>query len=470
MPYTVTDKIWESHEIAKEDEFSLIYIDRHLTHEVTSPVAFSDMRQKGYRVRRPDLSLAVMDHNVPTDSKENPTLDDLSKKQMDALWDNSRTFNVPLLDFFSPYQGIIHVIGPELGFSLPGLTIAAGDSHTSTHGALGSVAFGIGTSEVEHVFVTQTLWIKKPKQFRIKINGKMRKGVSAKDLALYIIGKIGTGGAIGHLIEYSGETISDLEVEGRMTLCNMSIEAGARSAIVEPDEKVFSFVKDAPLAPKGRDWEEAVEYWRGLKSDPKAKYDKELEIDASSVKPMVTWGTNPSMVAPVDGLVPDPSELKDQSLKAEYERALKYMDLKPGQKITDIKVDYVFIGSCTNARLSDLIEAAKVLKGKKVSNGVRALAVPGSEWVKRRAERMGIHRIFMDAGFEWRHSGCSMCIAMNSDRLPAGKRSASTSNRNFENRQGPGGRTHLVSPAMAAAAAVYGHFVDLADVDIAEVL
>ncbi|MDP8023992.1 MAG: 3-isopropylmalate dehydratase large subunit [Nitrososphaeria archaeon] len=470
MPYTITDKIWQSHEIAREDEFSLLYIDRHLTHEVTSPVAFSDMRQRGYRVRRPDLSLAVMDHNVPTDSKENPTMDDLSKKQMDALWDNSKTFNVPLLDFYSPYQGIIHVIGPELGFSLPGLTIAAGDSHTSTHGALGSVAFGIGTSEVEHVFVTQTLWIKKPKQFRIKINGKTRKGVSAKDLALYIIGKIGTGGGIGHIIEYSGETVSDMEVEGRMTLCNMSIEAGARSAIIEPDEKVFSYVKDAPLAPKGQEWEEAVDYWRSLKSDPNARYDKELEVDASSIKPMVTWGTNPSMVARVDGIVPDPSEIKDQTLKDEYERALKYMGLKPGQKITDINVDYVFIGSCTNARLSDLIEAAKVLKGKKVSKNVKALAVPGSEWVKRKAERMGLHRIYIDAGFEWRHSGCSMCIAMNSDRLPPGKRSASTSNRNFENRQGPGGRTHLVSPAMAAAAAVYGHFVDLADVDIAEVL
>ncbi len=470
MPYTITDKIWEAHEIAKEDEFSLLYIDRHLTHEVTSPVAFSDMKYKGYKVRRPDLSLAVMDHNVPTDSKENPTIDELSEKQMEALWNNSRTFNVPLLDFYSPYQGIIHVVGPELGFSLPGLTIAAGDSHTSTHGALGALAFGIGTSEVEHVFVTQTLWIKKPKQFRIKINGNMKKGVSAKDLALYIIGKIGTGGAIGHIIEYSGETVSEINVEGRMTLCNMSIEAGARSAIIEPDDKVFSYIKDAPLAPKGQDWEDAVKYWKNLKSDPNAKYDKELEIDAGSVKPMVTWGTNPSMVAPVDGYVPYPEEVKDESLRNEYERALKYMELKPGQKITDISVDYVFIGSCTNARLSDLIEAAKVLKGKKVNRSVRALVVPGSEWVKRKAERIGIHKIFIDAGFEWRHSGCSMCIAMNSDRLPPGKRSASTSNRNFENRQGPGGRTHLVSPAMAAAAAVFGHFVDLADVEIAEVM
>ncbi|MFP3262003.1 MAG: 3-isopropylmalate dehydratase large subunit [Nitrososphaeria archaeon] len=470
MPYTIIDKIWETHEIAKEDEMSLLYIDRHLTHEVTSPVAFSDMRKKGYKVRRPDLSLAVMDHNVPTDSKVNPTIDELSKQQMDALWENSKTFNVPLLDFYSPYQGIIHVVGPELGFSLPGLTIAAGDSHTSTHGALGSLAFGIGTSEVEHVFVTQTLWIRKPKQFRIKINGKINKGVSAKDVALYIIGKIGTGGAIGHIIEYSGDAVSDMEVEGRMTLCNMSIEAGARTAIAAPDEKTFSYVKGTPLAPKGSEWEEAVKYWKSLKSDPNAKYDKELEIDAGSIKPMVTWGTNPSMVIPVDGEVPYPSDVKEENLRAEYERALKYMGLNPGQKITDVNVDYVFIGSCTNARLSDLIEAAMVVKNKKVSRNVKALVVPGSEWVKRTAERLGLHRIFIEAGFEWRHSGCSMCIAMNSDRLPPGKRSASTSNRNFENRQGPGGRTHLVSPAMAAAAAVYGHFVDVRNVETAEVV
>jgi len=470
MPYTIIDKIWETHEIAKEDEMSLLYIDRHLTHEVTSPVAFSDMRKKGYKVRRPDLSLAVMDHNVPTDSKVNPTIDELSKKQMDALWENSKTFSVPLLDFYSPYQGIIHVVGPELGFSLPGLTIAAGDSHTSTHGALGSLAFGIGTSEVEHVFVTQTLWIKKPKQFRIEINGKINKGVSAKDVALYIIGKIGTGGAIGHIIEYSGGAVSDMEVEGRMTLCNMSIEAGARTAIVAPDEKTFSYVKGTPLAPEGSEWEEAVKYWKSLKSDPKAKYEKEIEIDAGSIKPMVTWGTNPSMVIPVDGEVPYPSDVKEENLRAEYERALKYMGLNPGQKITDVNVDYVFIGSCTNARLSDLIEAAMVVKNKKVSRNVKALVVPGSEWVKRTAERLGLHRIFIEAGFEWRHSGCSMCIAMNSDRLPPGKRSASTSNRNFENRQGPGGRTHLVSPAMAAAAAVYGHFVDVRNVETAEVV
>ncbi len=470
MPYTIVDKIWQEHEIAREEDVSLLYIDRHLTHEVTSPVAFSDMREKGYKIRRPELTLAVMDHNVPTDSKVNPTMDELSKQQMDALWQNSKAFGVPLLDFYSPYQGIIHVIGPELGFSLPGLTIAAGDSHTSTHGALGALAFGIGTSEVEHVFVTQTLWIKKPKQFKVNLTGKLQKGVTAKDVALYLIGTIGTGGAIGHIIEYSGEAVKEMGVEERMTLCNMAIEAGARSAITEPDEKTYDYLKNAPLAPKGEDWEDAIKYWNSLKSDNDAKYDKYIEIDVSKIKPMVTWGTNPGMVSPIDGYVPDPNEVKDPSLKQEYERALKYMDLRPGQKISEINIDYVFIGSCTNARLSDLIEAAKVLKGKKVNPKVKALVVPGSEWVKRKAERLGIHKIFIDAGFEWRHSGCSMCIAMNADRVPPGKRAASTSNRNFENRQGPGARTHLVSPAMAAAAAVYGRFVDVRQVEISEVV
>ncbi|MGC8568397.1 MAG: 3-isopropylmalate dehydratase large subunit [Nitrososphaeria archaeon] len=464
MHLTITDKIWEAHEIAREEGVSLLYIDRHLTHEVTSPVAFSDMREKGYRIRRPDLTLAVMDHNVPTDSKERPTIDELSKQQMDALWRNARDFNVPLLDFYSPYQGIIHVVGPELGFSLPGLTIAAGDSHTSTHGALGALSFGIGTSEVEHVFVTQTLWIRKPKQFKIIMDGKPRMGVTPKDLALYIIGRIGTGGAIGHIIEFTGSAISEMGVEGRMTLCNMSIEAGARTAIVEPDEKTFEYLKNAPLAPKD-DWDKAVKYWRTLKSDPKAEYDKSISFDVRDVKPMVTWGTNPAMVAPVDGRVPTPDEVKDQQ-RAEYERALKYMDLRPGQPITDIKIDFVFIGSCTNARLSDLIEAASFLKGRKISPNVRAFLVPGSEWVRRKAERLGLHEIFMDSGFEWRHSGCSMCIAMNADRVPSGKRAASTSNRNFENRQGPGARTHLVSPLMAAAAAVYGRFVDVTELDL----
>ena len=466
MNSTITDKIWSFHEITKDDEGrSLLYIDRHYTHEVTSPVAFSDMKIKGYKVRRPDLTLAVMDHNVPTNSKEMPIMEPLSKEQMDALWENSRLFNIPLLDFYSPYQGIIHVIGPELGLTIPMATIAAGDSHTSTHGALGALAFGIGTSEVEHVFVTQTLWLKKPKQFKIKIDGKLRKGVTSKDIALYLISRIGTGGAIGHIIEYTGTAIDDMEVEGRMTLCNMSIEAGARTAIIAPDNKVYEYIKGRPFAPKGDEFEEAVKVWNTLKSDPKAKYDKEMQLDVSNLKPMVTWGTNPSMAVQVDGYVPYPEEFEDKATREEAEKALKYMGLKPGTRIQDIKVDVVFIGSCTNSRISDLIEAANVVKGKKVKPGVKALVVPGSEWVRRQAERLGIHKIFIDAGFEWRHSGCSMCIAMNGDALLPGQRSASTSNRNFENRQGVGGRTHLVSPAMAAAAAIYGHFVDVSEVN-----
>ncbi len=466
MNSTITDKIWSIHEVTKDDNGrSLLYIDRHYTHEVTSPVAFSDMKVKGYKVRRPDLTLAVMDHNVPTNSKETPTMEPLSMKEMDALWENSRLFNIPLLDFYSPYQGIIHVIGPELGLTIPMATIAAGDSHTSTHGALGALAFGIGTSEVEHVFVTQTLWLKKPKQFRIKIDGKLRRGVTSKDIALYLISKIGTGGAIGHIIEYTGTAIDDLEVEGRMTLCNMSIEAGARTAIIAPDSKVYDYVKGRPFAPKGEEYEEAVKAWNSLKSDPNAKYDKEMQLDVSNLKPMVTWGTNPSMATQIDGYVPYPEEFEDKVKREEVEKALNYMGLKPGTKIQDINVDVVFIGSCTNSRISDLIEAANVVKGKKVKAGVKAIVVPGSEWVKRQAERIGIHRTFIEAGFEWRHSGCSMCIAMNGDALLPGQRSASTSNRNFENRQGVGGRTHLVSPSMAAAAAVYGHFVDVSEVN-----
>ncbi len=462
MGKTITDKIWEMHEVARdEDGRSLIYIDRHLTHEVTSPVAFSDMKAKGYTVRRPDLTLAVMDHNVPTDSKENPSMDELSKAQMDALWNNSRTFNVPLLDFYSPYQGIIHVIGPELGFTLPMATIAAGDSHTSTHGAFGALAFGIGTSEVEHVLVTQTLWLRRPKQMKVVFEGRLRKGVDAKDLALFLISQIGTGGGIGHIIEYQGPVIDSMEMDERMTLCNISIEAGARTAIINPDDRTFNYVKGRPLAPKGEEFDEAVRMWRGIRSDSDAKYDKELRFNVSDLKPMVTWGTNPSMAAPVDGHVPYPEEVKDSRQREEVERALKYMGLSPGTRITDIKVDVVFIGSCTNSRLSDLIKAAEIIKGKHVAPGVKAIAVPGSEWVRRQAERLGLHRVFIDAGFEWRHSGCSMCIAMNSDRLRPGERSASTSNRNFENRQGPGGRTHLVSPAMAAAAAIHGRFVDI---------
>ncbi|MCL4343446.1 MAG: 3-isopropylmalate dehydratase large subunit [Thaumarchaeota archaeon] len=466
MSSTIVDKIWNFHQVTTdEDGRSLIYIDRHYTHEVTSPVAFSDMKARGYSVRRPDLTLAVMDHNVPTNSKERPTMEPLSKKEMDALWENSRFFNVPLLDFYSPYQGIIHVIGPELGLTIPMATVAAGDSHTSTHGALGALSFGIGTSEVEHVFVTQTLWLKKPRQFRVRMDGELRNGVTAKDLALYLITKIGTGGALGHIIEYDGTTIANLDVEGRMTLCNMSIEAGARSAIIAPDQKVYDYVKGRPFAPKGEEFDMAVQEWDKLKTDPGAKYDKEIKFDVSGLKPMVTWGTNPSMASEINGYVPNPEEFSDKNKREEVEKALTYMGLKPGTKIEDINVDVVFIGSCTNARLNDLVEAAKILRGKKVKEGVRAIAVPGSEWVKRQAERMGIHDIFMEAGFEWRHAGCSMCIAMNGDSLRPGQHGASTSNRNFENRQGVGGRTHLVSPSMAAAAAIYGHFVDVSEMN-----
>ncbi|MEM0123331.1 MAG: 3-isopropylmalate dehydratase large subunit [Conexivisphaerales archaeon] len=466
MNGTIIDKIWNFHQVAEdEDGRSLLYIDRHYTHEVTSPVAFSDMKAKGYSVRRPDLTLAVMDHNVPTNSKERPTMEPLSKKEMDAMWENSRFFNVPLLDFYSPYQGIIHVIGPELGLTIPMVTVAAGDSHTSTHGALGALSFGIGTSEVEHVFVTQTLWLKKPRQFRVKMDGKLRHGVTAKDLALYLISEIGTGGALGHIIEYDGTTIADLDVEGRMTLCNMSIEAGARTSIIAPDQKVYEYVKGRPFAPKGEEFDEAVKEWDKLKTEPGAKYDKEIKFDVSGLKPMVTWGTNPSMASQINGYVPSPEEFNDKSKREEVEKSLAYMGLKPGTKIEDINVDVVFIGSCTNARLTDLTEAARVLKGKKVKEGVRAIAVPGSEWVKRQAERMGIHNVFIEAGFEWRHAGCSMCIAMNGDALLPGQHAASTSNRNFENRQGVGGRTHLVSPSMAAAAAIYGHFVDVSEMN-----
>jgi len=467
MSKSIIEKIWDYHEVTRdEDGRSLIYIDRHYTHEVTSPVAFSDMMARGYKVRRPDLTLAIMDHNVPTNSKEMPNMEPLSEKQMQALLDHSKFFNVPLLDFYSPYQGIIHVVGPELGLTIPMTTIAAGDSHTSTHGALGALAFGIGTSEVEHVFVTQTLWLRKPKQFLVKMNGKLKRNVTAKDLALYLISKIGTGGALGHIIEYRGTTISDLDVEGRMTLCNMSIEAGARTAIIAPDQKVYDYVKGRPFAPKGEEFDEAIKVWNSLKSDANAKYDKELEIDVSGLKPMVTWGTNPSMATEIDGYVPDPEMFKDKIKKEETEKALKYMGLKPGTKIKDINVDVVFIGSCTNARLSDLVEAARVIDGKRVKSGIKAIAVPGSEWVKRQAERMGIHKVFINAGFEWRHSGCSMCIAMNGDALRPGQRGASTSNRNFENRQGVGGRTHLVSPSMAAAAAIYGHFEDVSEMEV----
>lgn len=470
MGKTIFEKIWDAHALAeREDGQTLLYIDRHYTHEVTSPIAFENLRIAKRRVRRPDLTFAIMDHNVPTGSRPGPVADELSAAQMLTLARNARDFGLTLFDLYSPFQGIVHVVMPELGLTIPGVTIACGDSHTCTHGAFGALALGIGTSEGEHVFATQTLWVKKPKQMEIVLEGRLQRCVMAKDVILYIIRMVGTGGAIGHAVEYTGELVRDLSIEERMTLCNMAVEAGARTAIISPDEKVYDYLKGAPYAPAGEEWDEAVRYWESLRTDPSAKFEKRHTFDVSRLEPQVTWGTNPAMTVGVTETVPSPEDFEDKTQRLAVERALQYMGLRPGMKITDINVDVVFIGSCTNARLSDLIEAARVVKGKKVASGVRAMVVPGSQLVKRRAERMGLHKIFMEAGFEWRNSGCSMCIAMNEDRLKPGERCASTSNRNFENRQGPGGRTHLVSPLMAAAAAIEGHFVDVRDLDLFDI-
>ncbi|MEM2204040.1 MAG: 3-isopropylmalate dehydratase large subunit [Sulfolobales archaeon] len=469
MGRTIFEKIWDLHVIASEGDRYLVYIDRHYIHEVTSPVAFERLRISGRRVRRPDLTVAVMDHNVPTSDRTLPIMDKLSLEQMELLKRNAYENGIMLLDYYSPYQGIVHVIGPELGLTLPGMTIACGDSHTATHGALGALAFGVGTSEVEHILATQTLWLKKPKTMEVRLVGRTEPGVMSKDVVLAMIGSIGAGGAIGHAIEYTGEYIGYINVEERMTLTNMAIEAGARTAIISPDDKTIDYLKNRPFAPKDSDWNEATKFWRSLATDPGARFDRVIEINVSSIEPQVTWGTTPAMVSSVNGTVPDPSEYEDKTVRASVERALKYMGLKPGMRIVDITIDRVFIGSCTNARLYDLIQAARVVKGKKVKSGVRAMVVPGSQLVKRNAERLGLHRIFIDAGFEWRNSGCSLCIGMNEDKLSPGERCASTSNRNFENRQGPGGRTHLVSPMMAAAAAIEGHFVDVRDLEISPV-
>ncbi len=469
MGKTIFEKIWDLHVIASEGDRYLIYIDRHYIHEVTSPVAFERLRISGRRVRRPDLTVAVMDHNVPTSDRTLPIRDKLSLEQMELLRRNAYEHGIMLFDYYSPYQGIVHVIGPELGLTLPGMTIACGDSHTATHGALGALAFGVGTSEVDHILATQTLWLKKPRTMEVRLVGRTEPGVMSKDVVLAMIGSIGAGGAIGHAIEYTGEYIGYINVEERMTLTNMAIEAGARTAIISPDDKTIDYLKNRPFAPKDSDWDEATKFWRSLATDPGARFDRVIEIDVSSIEPQVTWGTTPAMVSSVNGTVPDPSEYEDKTVRASVERALKYMGLKPGMRIVDITIDRVFIGSCTNARLYDLIQAARVVKGKKVKSGVRAMVVPGSQLVKRNAERLGLHRIFIDAGFEWRNSGCSLCIGMNEDRLSPGERCASTSNRNFENRQGPGGRTHLVSPMMAAAAAIEGHFVDVREFEISPV-
>jgi 3-isopropylmalate/(R)-2-methylmalate dehydratase large subunit len=458
-PRTLFDRIWERHVVAEPPgEPALLYVDLHLIHEVTSPQAFEGLRLAGRRVRRPDLSVATMDHNVPT--TDGPITDPLARTQLEALRRNCEEFGVPLFATGSGREGIVHVIGPELGLTQPGLTIVCGDSHTSTHGAFGALAFGIGTSEVEHVLATQTLPQSKPKTMRILFEGKAPEGVGAKDFILAAIGQIGVSGGVGHVIEYAGEPIAALSMENRMTICNMSIEAGARAGMVAPDDTTFAYLEGRPAAPTGADWEPALDRWRALATDADAAFDREVVVDVSGLAPQVTWGTNPEMVAPLDGRVPDPAAYDDPAKRAAVERALTYMALEPGTAIEDIAIDRVFIGSCTNARIEDLRVAAAVVAGKRVHPSVRALAVPGSATVKRQAEEEGLDRIFVDAGFEWRRAGCSMCLGMNPDILAPGERCASTSNRNFEGRQGAGGRTHLVSPALAAAAAVTGHFVD----------
>jgi 3-isopropylmalate/(R)-2-methylmalate dehydratase large subunit len=460
MSRTLFQKVWDEHVVSTPNgNLPLLYVDLHLLHEVTSPQAFEGLRVAGRKVREPLRTVATVDHNIPTEPRGTPIFDPIAKKQIEALQQNCRDFDVRLFDMDSPEQGIVHVIGPELGFTQPGMTIVCGDSHTSTHGAFGALAFGIGTSEVEHVLATQCLPQRKPKTMLIQVSGKLGEGVTAKDLALAIIGKIGTDGATGHVIEYAGQAVRSLSVEGRMTLCNMSIEAGARAGMVAPDETTFAYVRRKRFAPQGADWDADVARWRALASDPGAKYDTVVDINASDLAPFVTWGTNPGMVVPITGSVPElPASEAERS---SAQRMLEYMGLEPGVPMQQIRVDRVFIGSCTNSRLEDLRAAARVAKGHRVASGVRAMVVPGSQNVKHAAEQEGLDRIFQDAGFEWRESGCSMCLGMNPDILRPGERCASTSNRNFEGRQGRGGRTHLVSPMMAAAAAIAGHFTDI---------
>ncbi|HEY6303987.1 MAG TPA: 3-isopropylmalate dehydratase large subunit [Terriglobales bacterium] len=461
-PRTLFEKVWDAHVVAApEGQSTLLYIDLHLVHEVTSPQAFDGLRVSKRPVRQPLRTVATVDHNIPTTPRGLPITDPIAAKQIEALQKNCREFGVPLFDMDSAEQGIVHVIGPELGITLPGMTIVCGDSHTSTHGAFGSLAFGIGTSEVEHVLATQCLPQKNPKTMQIRVSGKLAEGVTAKDLALGIIGRIGTDGATGYVIEYAGETVRGLSMEARMTLCNMSIEAGARAGMIAPDETTFAYVSGRRFAPKERAWEQAVASWRTLASDPGARFDKVIEIDAASLAPFVTWGTNPGMVVAVTARVPELRSFTQDSDRRAAEHALAYMGLNPGTPIESIVVDRVFIGSCTNSRIEDLRAAARVAKGQHVNPKVRAMVVPGSQAIKRAAEQEGLHRIFQDAGFEWRESGCSMCLGMNPDILQPGERCASTSNRNFEGRQGRGGRTHLVSPMMAAAAAIAGHFTDI---------
>ena len=461
-PRTLFDKIWDAHLVHSDpNAASILYIDRHLVHEVTSPQAFEGLRNTNRKVRSPERTLAVADHNIPTSNRSEGIKDEESRIQVETLAKNASDFSVPYFNMEDIRQGIVHVIGPEQGFTQPGMTIVCGDSHTATHGAFGALAFGIGTSEVEHVLATQTLIQKPAKNMLVEVNGSLPPGVTAKDIILEIIGKIGTAGGTGYVIEYAGSTIRDLSMEGRMTICNMSIEAGARAGMIAPDEKTYEYLKGKPMSPSGDNWIKAIEWWKSLPSDENAIYDKKISIDASKLVPTVTWGTSPEDTAPITGTVPDPKNEKDLAIKAKLERALSYMDLKPGQKISEIKIDTVFIGSCTNSRIEDLRAASKIVKGKKVSNEIRAMIVPGSGLVKEQAEKEGLDAIFKEAGFDWREPGCSMCLAMNADRLSPGERAASTSNRNFEGRQGRLGRTHLVSPEMAAAAAIKGYLTDV---------
>jgi 3-isopropylmalate/(R)-2-methylmalate dehydratase large subunit len=461
-PKTLFDKIWESHLVdQQEDGTCLLYVDRHLVHEVTSPQAFEGLRQSGRTVRRRDATLAVPDHNVPTTDRSAGIAEEQSRIQVETLQQNCRDFGITLFDVTDIRQGIVHIIGPEQGFTLPGMTIVCGDSHTSTHGAFGALAFGIGTSEVEHVLATQTLLQKRPKNMRIGVEGALPFGVTAKDVILAIIGRIGTAGGTGHVIEYAGEVVRGLSMAGRMTICNMSIEAGARAGLIAPDDTTYRYIRGRPMAPKAGAFEQAVARWRTLPSDPGARYDKEVTLNASEIEPQVTWGTSPQDVQPISGKVPDPKAVAEAGRRAAMERALEYMGLAPGTPMAEIRVDKVFFGSCTNARIEDLRAAADVVRGRRVAPTVHAMVVPGSGLVKHQAEEEGLDKVFIDAGFEWREAGCSMCLGMNPDQLQPGERCASTSNRNFEGRQGKGGRTHLMSPAMAAAAAITGHITDV---------
>ena len=462
MPQTLYDKIWNEHLVhQQEDGTSLLFVDRHLIHEVTSPQAFEGLRNSNRKVRQPKLTLAVADHNVPTTDRSKGIADEDSKIQVETLEKNCKEFGIELFGMNDKRQGIVHIIGPEQGFTQPGTVIVCGDSHTATHGAFGALAFGIGTSEVEHVLATQTLVQKKAKNFRINVNGQLPVGVTSKDVILQIIGKIGTAGGTGYVIEYAGSLISSLSVEQRMTICNMSIEGGARAGLIEPDQKIFDYLQGKPKSPKNKNWDQAMEYWKNLKTDSNAKFDKEINLKAEEISPMVTWGTSPQDVVTIDGKIPNPNNEKDTDKKNSIERSLKYMGLKADIPVNGIKIDKVFIGSCTNGRIEDLREVAKILKDKKKADHIHAMVVPGSGLVKEQAEQEGLDKIFINSGFEWREPGCSMCLAMNADKLKPEERCASTSNRNFEGRQGKGGRTHLVSPGMAAAAAIAGHLDDV---------